>query len=168
MGARIAWVQPGETVENPPPQSLSSMEPEYQLAASMAVPPAFVVEIPNGRAIGEHGAVVTSDNKLLSDLSLPVGSLRDWLLRDGRDAPGGDEFFVDAALPAHSRYSAVAVLSAYWAAATSIGCGTFHLAPDFSTTQVSVLVISINFWSPATTPTIRSKRYRRWELIGNE
>jgi hypothetical protein len=120
-GLSLRWVKEGEEVENKPPKGVHGLvEAEYEMAASKAIPPAFVATIPNGRVVGEHGAVVTPDGKLLQDVSWPVGSLRSHMLGEHGRVPGGEDFFVDAGLPARRVKGTVAVLS------TFVGRGYFH------------------------------------------
>jgi hypothetical protein len=84
------------------------------MAAKVEIPAAYVLKIPEGRVVGEHGAVVTPDHKLLLDVSWPVGTLRSCVLQDHDDVPDGEEFFVDAALPVRHISGTVAVLSAFY------------------------------------------------------
>jgi hypothetical protein len=119
--ATISWVQDSEKVDNPPPGSLHRFrDEEYLMAASLVAPPAFVAAIPAGRAVGEHGAIVGPDNRLLRDASWPVGSLRSHMLGDHGSIPGGSDFFTDASLPVRKIRGTVAVLSAF------VGRGYFH------------------------------------------
>ena len=119
--AAITWVREPETVRNDPPRSLHQfLDDEYRMASSVLAPGAFVATIPGGRVVGEHGAVVTPDNRLLQDVSWPVGSLRSHMLGDHGSIPGGSEFFTDAALPVKEVRGTVAVLSAF------VGRGYFH------------------------------------------
>lgn len=121
QAAGLIWVREREEVHNQAPRSLHGhVDDEYRWAESLVAPPAFVATIPNGRVVGEHGAVVTPDNRLLQDVSWPVGSLRSYMLGDHGEIPGGPEFFIDAALPARRIKGTVAVLS------TFVGRGYFH------------------------------------------
>ena len=119
--AQIEWLGHAEVISNAPPKSLHGfLDFEYERASTGEIPSAFVLTIPNGRAVGEHGAVVTPDHKLLLDVSKPVGSLRSNMLGDHGLIPGGNEFFVDAALPHRHVKGSVAVISAF------VGRGYFH------------------------------------------
>ncbi|HJQ95327.1 MAG TPA: glycosyltransferase family 61 protein [Acidimicrobiia bacterium] len=110
-----------ESIINQPPKSLhGSLDPEYERAHSGEIPAAFVLTVPRGRVVGEHGAIVTPDHRLLLDVSKPVGSLRSNMLGDHGTIPGRDEFFVDAALPSRHVAGSVAVISAF------VGRGYFH------------------------------------------
>jgi capsular polysaccharide biosynthesis protein len=117
----IRWIREAEEIHNRPPRSVHGfVDDEYVMAAEVTVPPAFVASIPGGRVVGQHGAVVTPDGKLLLDVSWPMPSLRKHMLDKNRLIPGGDQFFVDASLPARRINGTVAVLSAY------AGSGYFH------------------------------------------
>ena len=110
-----------ESIINQPPKSLhGSLDPEYERAHSGEIPAAFVLTVPQGRVVGEHGAIVTPDHRLLLDVSKPVGSLRSNMLGDHGSIPGRDEFFVDAALPSRHVAGSVAVITAF------VGRGYFH------------------------------------------
>lgn len=117
----VTHLSGGEEIHNDIPRSIHSLvDDEYRMAASSTVPAPFVVTIPHGRSVGEHGAIVTPDGKLLQDVSWPVGSLRSHMLGVYGSVPGGEEFFVDASLPPRQVTGIVAVLSAY------VGRGYFH------------------------------------------
>ncbi|MGH8925073.1 MAG: glycosyltransferase family 61 protein [Acidimicrobiia bacterium] len=117
----IAWLGHAEVINNPLPKSRHGfVDHEYEMARTGEIPPAFVLTIPQGRVVGEHGAVVTPDHRLLLDVSKPVGSLRSYMLGDHGSIPGRDQFFVDAALPSRPVKGTVAVLTAF------VGRGYFH------------------------------------------
>jgi hypothetical protein len=84
------------------------------MAAEVAVPPAYVLTVPGGHAVGAHGAVVTPDHIVLQDVSWPVGTLRASLLGEQDEVPAGDEFWVDSVLPARRVRGTVAVLSGFF------------------------------------------------------
>ena len=114
-GVLLEYVQPSEVVENDLPRNVvGHIDHEYTLAARVEIPSAYVLTIPHGRVVGEHGAVVTPDHKLLLDVSWPVGTLRSCVLEDHDDVPDGEEFFTDAALPVRNVAGTVAVLSAFY------------------------------------------------------
>ena len=117
----IVWLGHAEAISNFPPKSRHGfVDSEYERARTGEIPPAFVLTIPGGRAVGEHGAIVTPDYRLLQDVSWPVGSLRSYMLGDHGSIPGGDQFFIDAALPTRAVKGTVAVISAF------VGRGYFH------------------------------------------
>jgi capsular polysaccharide biosynthesis protein len=119
--ALIVEAGESEEVANRPPTNLhGSVDYQHKLVERVRVPAPFVVEIPDGHAVGEHGAVVTPDHKLLTEVSWPVGSLRGYLERINGDTPGGDEFYIDSRLPGRRVGGTAAVLSAF------VGRGYFH------------------------------------------
>jgi capsular polysaccharide biosynthesis protein len=113
-GAALQLSYPAEVAENAPPKTLQGLaDREYSLLAKVGVPAAYLLEIPRGRVVGEHGAIVTPDNNLLLDVSWPIGSLHSYLAGTN-DIPDGEEFYVDAALPIRHIAGSVAVLSAFY------------------------------------------------------
>jgi hypothetical protein len=111
---------PGEVVENRLPRSLNEIDWHYRAMSRVEVPASLVAVIPGGRAVGEHGVVVSPDNKILYDLSRPVGSIVPRLEGHYSEIPGGDEFWKDAALSPRRIKGTLAVLTAFH------GRGYFH------------------------------------------
>lgn len=115
-GVSLTFIRPSEVAKNDPPKTLQGkINSEYSLLAQVEIPPAYVLTIPSGRVVGEHGAVVTPDHNLLLDVSWPVGSLHSYMVhKKSGDVPDGEEFYVDASLPIRRVRGTVAALSAFY------------------------------------------------------
>ncbi|MFZ0013564.1 MAG: glycosyltransferase family 61 protein, partial [Acidimicrobiia bacterium] len=80
-GGVITDVMTAEHVVSEPPRGVhGKIEPEFIRLASVEIPQPFVIEIPDGHALGENGAVATPDGQVIERLSRPVGSLLGHLL----------------------------------------------------------------------------------------
>ena len=115
-GSQASWreVQPAEHIRNVTAGGLHNfIDREFAAVLDVAVPPAFVATIPNGRVVGEHGAVMSSDGALLGDLSTPIGDLRAHILGANGSVPDPTGLAVDVqGRPRRLRGSA-AVLSVF-------------------------------------------------------
>jgi hypothetical protein len=110
---------------NLPPKSVAGIvDQEYETIADVQLPQPFVVELPEGRVVGEHGVIVTDDGTLLHDLSLPMGGLRSHLWGSHGTIPDEHQLPTDWALPPRRLHGSVAVLSAF------VGRGYFHWVFD--------------------------------------
>ncbi len=81
-------VLPRKTMRFPHPALDAAAQAEGWVKGPFEIPTLFVIEIPYGRTIGRHGAVVTPDRTLLTDLS-----------REFRAAPGDHSLLHTATLP---------------------------------------------------------------------
>lgn len=130
------WRRAGEdeAIVNQPARNLSGFfDVEYQEVQQMVSTAPFVVEVPNGHVVGEHGAVVTPDRRILMDVSFPMGDNRRYFNSNattfvkkikGDEFPFPEEFFRDARLPARRLHGTVALLTSH------AGRGYFHWMYD--------------------------------------
>lgn len=135
-GGKAAWRKVGgdEAIVNRPAQNLSGyVDPEYREVQQMISPAPFVAEIPDAHVVGEHGVVVTPDNRILMDISWPMGEAQRYFNSNattyvekikGKQFPFADEFFHDARVPARRLKGTVALLTSY------AGRGYFHWMYD--------------------------------------
>ena len=129
-GARWSPAGEDEQLENIPPRNLRGyVDREYREVQRMVSPRPFVVEVLEGRVVGDQGVVVTPDHKILLDVSFPVGPNRAYFNANAttfvdkvgdHDFPFADELYKDAMLPAKRVRGTAALLTSYG------GRGYFH------------------------------------------
>ena len=136
LGRAADWraAGPSERIVNKPARNLNGFfDAEYREVQQMLSTAPFVVQIPEGHVVGEHGVVVTPDSQILSDVSFPMGEAQTYFNSNAtpyvakvRDMPFrfADEFVRDARLPARRLSGTAALLSSH------AGRGYFHWMYD--------------------------------------
>jgi capsular polysaccharide biosynthesis protein len=75
-GLKVVEVLPELQISRPEPDGLPAGHFSFAHHRRATVPPAIVAQIPNGRAVGPYGAVITAGDALLFDLSPYYGAWR--------------------------------------------------------------------------------------------
>lgn len=129
-GARWSPAGEDEYLENVAPRNLRGyIDREYQEVQRMVSPAPFVVEVLEGRLVGDQGVLVTPDQKILLDVSFPIGPNRAYFNANAttfvekigdQDFPFAEELYKDAMLPAKRLSGTAALLTSYG------GRGYFH------------------------------------------
>jgi hypothetical protein len=119
--ADLRYFGESEAIHNKPAVNVDgTLDRQYLGLTEVLSPAPFVAEIPSGRVVGEHGAVVTPDNLLLQDVSWPDWAFDSTWNSDPDLFPGAEDFFSDARLPIRHLRGTVALLTSYF------GRGYFH------------------------------------------
>jgi capsular polysaccharide biosynthesis protein len=118
-------VRAGERIENRPAKGIHGIiDWEYVEARQVDTPAPFVAGMEGGHVVGEHGAVVTPDGSLLMDVSMPIGSLRSYILSEHGLIPDPVRLADEWKLPPKRIRGTTAVLTSY------VGRGYFHWLYD--------------------------------------
>ncbi|HEX3841969.1 MAG TPA: glycosyltransferase family 61 protein [Acidimicrobiales bacterium] len=75
-GGRCCVVRPSEVVTRPIPRGIPADDPTFEQNRSETVPRVAVAELPGGRVLGPHRAVITGRGDLLWELSFYFGTTR--------------------------------------------------------------------------------------------
>ena len=126
------WTKIGsdEEIHHRPARNLRGyFDPEYRAVQHVTSKAPFLVEIPQGHVVGEHGVVVTPDGDILMDVSFPIGEAQRFFNSNatpyqvklgGQTFRYQQEFNVDSGIPALGLDGTVALLTSH------AGRGYFH------------------------------------------